>query len=149
MTKTWIAVLAAALGLPGALYAAEPVGFKDLPTAEINLEPPPLDTKAPRAPTPAPPSCAPSCKPSGRCGVLSGLHLGGGCGDHAHLSKLWAWATYRPCHLTHASCCGFLLPIPEGYEYFLYPGCTEGPGGSCCRGGCGSGCGGCNGCGGK
>ena len=55
------------------------------------------------------------------------------------------WATYRPCHLASPSCCGHLLPVPSGYEFFLYPGCAEGPGGSCCK----SSCNGCNGCGGK
>src|SRR5262249_25778304 len=147
MTKTWSAVLAVALGLNGALlHAAQPPAFKDLPRNEIKLDPSPPDTKAPPAPTPAPapgpatPSCTPACQPSGGCGVLTGLHLHLGqryrCRDHEHLAKLWAWATYRPCNLSHPSCCGRLLPVPEGYEFFLHPGCTEGPGGSCCRTSC-------------
>jgi hypothetical protein len=156
MTKMWIAVLAA-LGLNGALlHAAEPAVFKDLPPAEIKRDTPPPDPKPAPAPPPAPapgpcaapPACAPACKPS-ECGGLLGLnlHLGQGCrcGDHAQLAKLWAWATYRPCHLASLSCCGRLLPVPYGYEFFLYPGCAEGPGGSCCK----SSCNGCNGCGGK
>ena len=68
----------------------------------------------------------------------------GVCRDYAHLGKLWAWATYRPCQRTSPSCCVFLLPVPDGYEFFLTPGCTEGCGGSCCKkSSCGAGCNGC------
>jgi hypothetical protein len=160
MTRTWVAVLTAALGLHGALLQAAPPDFKDLPPSEIKVAPLPLDTKAPPAPPPevgavpapsapgpAPAACAPACKPV-PCGehckpkILLDLHLGSR--DHPHAGKLWAWVTYRPCQRTSPSCCGFLLPVPSGYEFFLTPGCAEGSGGSCCnKSSCGAGCNGC------
>jgi hypothetical protein len=65
---------------------------------------------------------------------------------HPRMDKVLGWMFYRQCQETPLSAALYYTrPMPDGYEWFLFPGCVEGScGGGCCKaaGGCGSTCGG-------
>ena len=153
MTKTWCTVLAAVLGLTaGALHAAQPPEFLNLPPTDIKPQPVTLDAKAPPAPAPPTAACAPAspscCQPaaSATCGSCSLCcdhlhHLLNGCRhEHSGLDKLRAWLLFRPCQRTPLECCYCIRPYPDNYLYFLYPGCQDRDCGGCCKGAAGCGC---------